>query len=103
MTTNTSDKRINILGTCYEVKTVKSSEIDNHAGLCEFYNKRISISTDQDFSCIEDKQRAFRHEIIHAFFHESGLLSFADDEILCDFLAAQFPKLDRLFTDLDIL
>lgn len=103
MATYTPNQRVNILGTCYEIQRVKSSEIDNHAGLCEFYKKKLSISLDEDFDNIEDKQRVYRHEIMHAFFHESGLISYADDEVLCNFLASQFPKLNRIFTDLDIL
>jgi len=50
--------------------------------------------------------RIFRHELVHAFFYESGLdteSDFARDEILVDFLAMQIPKLAKLFEKLNLL
>lgn len=95
------DNRINILGTTYTTHVVSTKDIDNHAGMCEFYKKKISICN--DFDDIEDKQRVIRHEILHAFFHESGLNEYADNETLVDFIATQFPKLHKLYEDLEVL
>ena len=44
-----------------------------------------------------------RHEIIHAYFHESGLKTYAENEELVDWMAWQFPKLLATFKEIDAL
>ena len=106
-------KRINILGTEYEVLT--QAEADNpklrdNAGICELYSKKIVLSdlseAEKDEMCVENmeefKRQVLRHEIIHAFFGESGLRgssSYAENEELVDWIAIQFPKLLKAFTE----
>lgn len=54
----------------------------------------------------EKKQRFLevgRHEIFHAFFDESGLEGYSEDEQLINWLAAQSPKIFKVFTELDLL
>lgn len=44
---------------------------------------------------ISEEKRVMRHEIIHAFFYESGLdveSSWGTDGTLVDWIALQFPK-----------
>ena len=38
-----------------------------------------------------------RHELIHAFFFEAGLVEYCSDETLVYFIAQQFPKLHKIF------
>ncbi len=54
---------------------------------------------------VYDKQ-TLRHEIIHAFFAESGLHSdsdYAENEELVDWIAIQFPKMLKVFQEVDAL
>jgi len=106
---------VNILGTDYEI--VKQTEKENPkladaSGLCEIYSKQIIIK-DYDHADSEildnievyDKE-TLRHEIIHAFFAESGLRSnsdYAENEELVDWIAIQFPKILKAFQEVDAL
>lgn len=40
--------------------------------------------------------KVFRHEIVHAFFGESGLKDYMHDETLVDWIAAQLPKMVKV-------
>lgn len=110
-------KRVNILGTEYEI--VEQSENENPKlkdcnGLCEQYSKKIVIS---DFEYCKDdtmlvenfdefKKKVLRHEVVHAFFGESGLKSncdYAENEELVDWLAIQSPKIFKVFQELGIM
>jgi hypothetical protein len=51
-----------------------------------------------------------RHEIIHAFLFESGLnmdsrssSAWATNEEMVDWMAIQFPKMNKLFQELDVI
>lgn len=44
-----------------------------------------------------------RHEIFHAFFDESGLEGYSEDEQLINWLAVQSPKIFKVFTELELL
>lgn len=41
--------------------------------------------------------KVIRHEVLHAALHESGLTHYANDELLVEWLAVQFPKLAEIF------
>lgn len=41
-----------------------------------------------------------RHEVIHAFFNESDLSDYSNNEELVDWLAMQFPKMFKVFQEL---
>ncbi|MBR4208648.1 MAG: hypothetical protein IKQ96_00335 [Lachnospiraceae bacterium] len=45
------------------------------------------------------QEKVIRHELVHAFLYESGLSenSWAGNEEIVDWIAAQFPKLDGAF------
>lgn len=106
--------KIDILGTPYEV--IRQYEEDNPKlkeanGLCEVYSKKIILREidEDDPNCYENieawKRKTFRHEIIHAFFAESGLRNnslYAEDEELVDWIAIQFPKIQKVFEKLKI-
>jgi hypothetical protein len=38
-----------------------------------------------------------RHELVHAFFYESGLCEYSDNEQLVDWIATQYDKLHKAF------
>lgn len=103
--------RVNILGTEYEVRYLSEAEypklkLRNANGLAELYSKELIINKEMDDSsgnCFENlkefEKKVIRHEIIHAFFHESGLRDFAGDECLTDWLALQVPKMIKVFEE----
>lgn len=109
--------KINILGTEYEIIT--QSENDNpklkeNNGLCECFSKKIVLNdmewTKEDVMAFENidefKKKVLRHEIIHAFFTESGLMNnsdYAENEELVDWIAIQSPKFFKVFEKLGVL
>lgn len=105
-------QKVNILGTEYKVirEPFKDKDID---GYCDYTSKEIRIRDDNvnevgDFDELMRKQ--LRHEIIHAFFAESGLQEnfehykqFGHEETIVDWFAIQFPKIMKVFKELEIL
>ena len=105
---------VNILGTEYEVITQTEKEnpkLKEAYGLCEMYSKKIVLSDiKEEPNCVENleayKRKVIRHEIVHAFFAESGLRSnsdYAQNEELVDWIAIQFPKMLKVMGELDVL
>lgn len=117
--------KINILGTDYTVETHKISEDEtmkknDWSGYCGEESKKIIVAdmTEeeyfQDFTDEEKEQfrkKILRHEIVHAFFNESGLQSnacrfeeaWARNEEMVDWFAIQSPKIYKVFIEMDIL
>ena len=106
-------KKVNILGTTYEILSQTEDEnpkLKQAMGLCEYYSKKIIISKikteTMTFENIEEfKKEVLRHEIIHAFFAESGLKGnspYAENEELVDWIAIQFPKIMKVFKELEL-
>ena len=104
---------VNILGTEYEVIAQTEEEnpkLKEANGLCEVYSHKIVIreieNTSDSYENLEAyKRKVLRHEVIHAFFAESGLRSnsdYAENEELVDWIAIQFPKIAKAFEELDI-
>ena len=106
-------KTINILGSEYEI--LEHSEIENPKlktsnGLCELYSKQIVLNkdvlnnpTEETFEKLElFKNKVIRHEVIHAYFHESGLDDYGSDEKLVNWLAIQFNKMAKTFSELEV-
>jgi hypothetical protein len=105
--------KVNILGTDYEIRKLSESEypklkISEANGLAELYSKELIIDSEMNgntgkeyanFKGFEDK--VIRHEIVHAFFHESGLVDYCADEELVNWLALQLPKIMKAFKDAD--
>ena len=98
---------MNILGTEYELIHDDELAKDGQDGVCKVYTKEIRIryadSMLDDADSQEDQMKRYeevlRHEIIHAFFFESGNPSWCEDEKLVDWLAMQFPKMAQVFKD----
>ena len=86
-------KKITILGTEYTIEQdgniLKSEGAD---GICERYGKRIILAPKDlmledtnDADLKEDRYKeVLRHEVVHAFFAESGLLNYGGNEELVD-------------------
>lgn len=100
--------KINILGTEYNVIVDDSLIPQGCDGLCRTYSKEIIIKSKENMLCpddsIENKEcrqnEVARHEIVHAFFSEAGLEDYSNNEQLVDWIATQFPKLVKIFTEL---
>lgn len=106
---------IDILGTKYKI--VKNAEEKDYPqlkecdGFTDFSIKKIVVADfDKDESSIDDlewyKNKVLRHEIVHAFIHESGLAENCDwarNEEMTDWIAIQFEKMLRVFIDLNVI
>lgn len=117
------ETKVNILGTTYAIYTgVKREEdknLDGLIGFCNHFTKSISVvdlDSDENGDAIsyvvkrETIKDTLRHEIIHAFIHESGLWScalpvnsWADNEEMVDWIALQFPKMLKAMQEADAL
>jgi hypothetical protein len=111
--------KANILGTMYAIRTgVKREEdknLDGLIGFCNHFTKTISVVdlAGDDMSDVVKQvtiKETIRHEIIHAFIHESGLWacalpvnSWADNEEMVDWIALQFPKILNAVQEADAL
>lgn len=103
---------INVLGTTYVITYRKLKDAD-YDGFCDYSNHHIVIRKD-NYNNLEDfdytMRKQLRHEIIHAFLAESGLQSnfehstqFGHDETMVDWIAIQFPKIYKVYKQLNIL
>lgn len=100
---------VNVLGTEYEIRTNEEIGKDllsiGRDAECDLYAKVINLMDKDQIrdgsteSKIKYWNSMLRHEIIHAFFFESGLDCYSQDEKLVDFIALQFPKLKKLFEE----
>ena len=109
-----------ILGTEYKIFFKDDEEdprISNLWGFTDFHTKEIVINNDiereTNDSCknLKDfKNKVLRHEILHAFLYESGLrensnssIAWAENEEMVDWFAIQFPKILKVYKELNIL
>lgn len=112
--------RTNILGTEYTIKTEINRKnelrLETRDAFTDISTKEIiiayfEINPENDLKNIEyHKNKVLRHEIIHAFLYESGLWinsnlneNWAMNEEMVDWLAIQYPKIHKIFEELDIL
>lgn len=96
-------KKVNILGTEYKIIYQTQNEnpkLVDANGLCECYSKELILNfadlDDPDsFANIDEyKKKVLRHEIMHAFLFEAGLMNkYSRDELLVDSLAILIPKI----------
>lgn len=93
---------VKILGQDYEI--IISNEEEDHRlvdkyAICERYSKEIIFNTleirdiDKAKNLNDLQTIIVNHEIIHSFFHESGLSMYCEDEILVQYLAVQLEKI----------
>jgi hypothetical protein len=103
--------KVNVLGTEYDIvinPTKDNPKMEGASGYIELYSKTIvlkDIEPDKNtFENIEDfKKKVLRHEISHAFFHESGMQDYCDDEKLIDWLALMLPKITKAMIETECL
>ena len=109
---------IDILGTTYTIEYRTKEEdkkLEKCDGYCDYTIKKIIIIRRNDFDIMDlenlkfVENRILRHEIIHAFVYESGLWcnsysisSWAENEEMTDWIAIQFPKINKVFKKLGI-
>lgn len=113
--------KVSILGTEYEilVKKYDEEEAFERRGICAFcdgLNKQIVLcdmktykgwENESEESCLICYKINLRHEIVHAFFNESGLCessnafngAWAKNEEMVDWIALQFPKMQKAFEE----
>lgn len=113
---------ISVLGTDYKIeyRNLKDDDkLEEMEGYTDLYKKLIVIGKLEQREYFKDeeeeklqkvKNKILRHEIIHAFLHESGLdsnsnksYSWADNEEMVDWIAIQSPKIFKIYKDLEIL
>ena len=105
-------KKVNILGTEYTITECDDKEdenLKNADGYCDKTTKVICITKKTLDSNLGDweiyRKKILRHEIIHAFLFESGLhenfehKSFGHEETTIDWIAVQFPKMQKVFEE----
>jgi len=96
---------IQILGTTYGLYVDRSGtnpKLENNDAYCEVWSKKIVFS-DYRQNCMtieslpEYVSSVIMHEIIHAFFHESGLVNYGKDELLVDWIALKLFEMSTAY------
>lgn len=107
--------KINILGTEYKVEYRKKEQdkyLNDCDGYCDCTSKLIVVALDIDTN-LDDldiyTRKVLRHEIVHAFLGESGIQNnyraeskYGHDENIVDWFAIQYPKINKVFKQLNI-
>lgn len=110
-------QKINVLGTEYTVeKCDRGSDkwLEKCDGYCDSTSKRIAVVNRPEDNELDDfdayQRKVLRHEVIHAFLNESGLQANmlhgefgSHDEQMVDWMAVQWPKICRVFVELEVL
>lgn len=115
-------KKINVLGTEYTIEyhnIKEDSKLDENEAYTDLYKKLIVMGNTEQRECFQDESKEkikkiqnkiLRHEIIHAFLYESGLcensrsaIAWSENEEMVDWIAIQFPKMHKIFKELNIL
>jgi hypothetical protein len=102
--------KINVLGVEYTIdeRTEQEDEcLKDRDGYCDHTTRECVVDAFEktDINSLKNieeyKQSVKRHEIIHAFLHESGLgsQSWGANEEMVDWWAIQFPKIMQAFLD----
>jgi len=114
---------VNILGAEYEILFKLLDEDDvlkDYDGYCDSPNKTLVVKKYTEEEQKKDNmtdnieqynKKVLRHEIIHAFFYESGLSgnsmqydgAWAMNEEMVDWIAIQFPKILKAFQEANCL
>lgn len=106
--------KVDILGETWTIEEKHENEdtyLKKVDGYCDFTIKKITIAKlDEGEDTYKDldvyRKKTIRHELIHAFLDESGLMhnsNWARNEEAIDYFAAQFPKMAEAFNKLGIL
>ena len=116
---------VNILGTPYEIIVKKYDEEKEFErlsiyGFCDGYAKEIVVCDmgtyegwehDTEKTITAAQKQTIRHEIVHAFFYESGLWdsslgienSWAKNEEMVDWIAIQGAKIYKAWQEADAM
>lgn len=109
---------INVLGQPYVLRLNtpdKDPKLVKWNGYHEPYSKRITV----DSTIVEENKKddtsaenieayvrhIYRHEILHAFFCESGItykFESEDEDFLVDWIARMYPKMKKIFAELGV-
>lgn len=110
---NFTNNHVDILGTLYSFEKHKVDEDpqlgEKLDGYCDLYAKQIVVGTGYDKPETRTKNlpayedHVARHEIVHAFLHESGLSGEGEREWLVDWIAHHLPKLAKACKDVNVL
>lgn len=114
---NQKTATIDILGTEYTVVFEAQAENmpEDSDGCMDNSTKTIMLAKlEGGRGIIKDldtyRKKVLRHEIIHAFLYESGLwnnsgnvVSWATSEEITDWIAIQFPKMQKVFEEVGCL
>ncbi len=117
--------KVNVLGTEYTIiikkyEEDKSFERDDCSGYCCGATRQIVVcdmstykgwENDPAEAVIGEQKKILRHEIVHAFFYESGLAcnsnrlddAWARNEERVDWFALQGPKIYKAWQEADAL
>jgi len=105
--------KISILGTEYDFEPSESRQDQRLAtqdGYADYYTKTIRYENNYNENhpnAIKDhnalKNTVKRHEIIHAFLYESGAGEWANNEFITEWIAVQFPKLLKVFNEVNAI
>ena len=97
---------VNILGTEYELafievnKSNRPEELDSDAdAFMSPHEKKIVVTP---YFSAPERQRLTRHELIHAFFYESGNVDWYTNEPLVEWISVQFPKMLEVFKQIGV-
>ena len=116
---------VNILGTPYEIVVKKYEEEEafgrrSIAGFCDGYAKQIVVCDmhtykgwehEAEKTVVAAQKQTLRHEIVHAFFDESGLMDsssmvecpWSKNEEMVDWIANQGMKIYKAWQGVDAL
>lgn len=112
---------VSILGTEYTFSVLNEAQdktLENCDGYTDYTVKKIIIRDNaedaNDITSVLDLKylmnKTIRHEIIHAFLCESGLIRnstrsdhWSINEEMVDWIAIQFPKIHKVYTELGVL
>lgn len=110
---------VNILGAEWKIEyktETEDSMFENSNGYCDYTGRRIVVLAEprkndsmDDFNV--EQQRIMRHEILHAFLCESGLVGntynvdngWARNEEMVDWFAIQSPKIYKVYSELGLI
>ena len=109
---------VSVLGTDYEIilenETNLPERFDDRDGEVDESTKKIYVNDHSDclngVHSLVDKdyltRKNIRHELVHAFLFESGLAensNWARNEEMVDWIARQFPKMEKAFKQVKAL
>ena len=102
---------VNILGTDYNIVEDNDIKKMGYDGYCDLYKPVIKIRPTECFldENADENDRelhrmsVIRHEIAHAYFKESGMTRWCDDEDLVEWISNMLPRMIETLLELDAI